>query len=373
MRFVALAIVVSAAAGCVQPPVQSPVASSEPNARIMASEESHAEPTVVEDDAHDATSPAPHPTDLDDDTLHAHIDDNLVNLGSLSMGKPNAGALLNGVPFPEGERWEVLDPSRAWATQETIDYLKTAIDAVHDEFGDAHKLIVGHLSREHGGRLRPHRSHQSGRDVDTSYYYRPDKAEWYRPATKGTLDLGRTWTFVRALLTQTDVEMIFIDTSVQRLLKQYALDSGEDREWIDSVFQYRGRGGHPVIRHVYGHKTHIHVRFFNPRAQQLGHRVYDELAKRKVIKPRHYTVAYIARPGDNVASLAAKAGTSERALRRLNGLDRVGRVEPGRTYFIPVRGQVARVHTVAIPPRRLPPMASGARIRGVTAAADGAM
>jgi penicillin-insensitive murein endopeptidase len=327
--------------------------------------------------AHDAarrdlaakTSLSPAPAADSDAELARRVDDDLGGLGCLSLGRPNAGALLNGKPFPEGDNWEVLDPTRAFATQETIDYLKTAIASVAASHGVVHKLIIGHLSREHGGPIRPHRSHQSGRDVDLSYYYRPEKAEWYRPATEGTLDLDRSWAFVRALVTETDVEMILIDIRVQRLLKEHALSLGEDREWLDSVFQFRGRGGEPIIRHAFGHRTHIHVRFYNPRAQDLGHRVFDQLTKRDIIKPRHYTVRYRARPGDNLDVLAAKAGTSVTTIGRMNGIKR-GEMRAGQTYLVPMRGRVARVTNVAIPPRRLPPLESGIRSRGVAAAAD---
>ncbi len=307
---------------------------------------------------------------LSDAELAELIDSDLGALGSLSMGRPNAGALINGVPFPEGERWEVLDSTRAFATQETIDYLIAAIDEVNRQFPGAHKLVVGHLSRQHGGPIRPHRSHQSGRDIDTGYYYVPEKAEWYRPATAGTLDLNRTWAFIRALLTQTDVEMILVDIRVQKLIKEHALAVGEDPEWLNGIFQYRNRGGSPIIKHAYGHRTHIHIRFFNPKAQRLGQRVYDALAARKLIRPKHFTVAYRARPGDSVAELAAKAGTSAAAIQRLNAIGADGHFEAGKTYYVPVRGQVAKVLEVVVPERRLPPKPTGARVRGVTASPD---
>ena len=297
---------------------------------------------------------------LGDDALVARLDDDPASLGPLSMGRPNAGALINGMQFPEGERWDLISPQRAWATSETIEQLITAIDAVHDNYPeDTHKLFIGHLSREHGGPIRPHRSHQSGRDVDCSYYYLPHKAEWYRPAVKGTLDLDRTWAFVRAMITETDVEMILIDIRVQKLLKQHAVTLGEDKEWLDSVFQFRGRGGAPIIRHAYGHRTHIHVRFFNPKAQSIGRRLHGELTKRKKI-------AYTVRPGDTIISLSAKTGASPRALMHMNRMRRA-KVTPGQRMILPMRGRIAQVRPIDVPPRRLPPV--GTRVGAITAAA----
>jgi len=301
--------------------------------------------------------------ELSDEELQRRIHEDLASLPAMSVGKPNAGALVNGVPMPEGPHWEIIDPRRSYATQETIDYLVTAIEAVEREHGHVHPLWLGHFSDHDGGRLRPHRSHQSGRDVDLSYYYVPDKAEWYRPAVDGTLDVARTWTFVRALLTETDVELILIDRRVQKMLKEHALAIGEDPAWLDSVFQYRSRATKPIIKHVWGHRTHIHVRFYNPEAQRLGERAYDELAEERVITPRLYTVTYRAKAGDTLAGLAAKAGTSTSTFAKINGSDQV---QPGRLYTVPVRGQVARPRDVTTPARRLPP-SPGVRTRGVAA------
>lgn len=301
--------------------------------------------------------------ELGDDELRRRVREELDALPPMSVGKPNAGALVNGVPMPEGPHWEIIDPRRSFATQETIDYLITAIEAVEAAHGHLHPVWLGHFSDHDGGRLRPHRSHQSGRDVDLSYYYLPEKAEWYRPAVRGTLDVERTWTFVRALLTETDVELILIDRRVQKMLKEHALEQGEDPAWLDSVFEYRSRATKPIIKHTWGHRTHIHVRFYNPRAQRLGERAYDALADARRITPRLYTVTYRAQAGDSLASLAAKSGSSAETFAKVNG---TSRVEPGRVYAVPMRGQVARAHDVTVPARRLPP-SPGVRTSGVAA------
>jgi murein endopeptidase len=347
------------------PPHSSPPHSSPLHVEALHPEPGHAnleriEPEIAE--AATAAEPGEH-AERDHHAAHSQLVAH-PSEPAMSLGKPNAGALINGVQMPEGPHWEIIDPRRAFATPETIDYLVAAIDAVEREHGHVHPLWIGHLSDEDGGRLWPHRSHQSGRDVDLSYYYVPSRAEWYRPATAGTLDLPRTWSFVRALLTDTDVELILIDRKVQRLLKKHALAIGEDREWLDSVFQYRSRTQTPVIKHAWGHRTHIHVRFRNPRAELAGYRAFDHLVSAKTIMPRHYTVSYRARGGDSLASLASKAGTSPDTFVKLNG---TGAIQPGRVYHVPMRGQVARIAEPTLPPRRLPPTPSGARTRGIAA------
>jgi murein endopeptidase len=304
--------------------------------------------------------PTPPPIDpqlallgLDDEALDQLAREELGGFGSVSVGRANGGALLNGVRMPDGGNWEIIDPSRAYATQETIDFLRTAIEAVNAQFPEGtHPLYIGHLSRAGGGFLRPHRSHQSGRDADLSYYYVPERAEWYRPATPQTLDAARTWAFVRALVTQTDVEYIFISTRVQLLLKEYALSIGEDPDWLDTVFQYRSRNPEPIIRHTWGHGTHMHVRFYNPKAQALGIRAYDVFARQRIISPRVRLQPYLARPGDSYAGLAKLSGHSARVVERTN---QGHEVTPGRVLLIPMRGSVHRVSRLEVPPRRLPP------------------
>src|SRR5690606_4123412 len=131
-------------------------------------------------------------------------------------------------------------------------------------FPGSPRLWVGDISRKQGGHLSPHRSHQSGRDVDISYFYK-EPARWYRRATPTNLDLPRTWAFVRALVTETDVEMIFIDRTLSSAIRRFAEDLGEDREWLRRVFGTVS-GEQPLVRHARGHATHMHVRFRNPRA-----------------------------------------------------------------------------------------------------------
>lgn len=350
----------------------------------------HAEPAARAKSAKSAKRSKPKakpkkidPLDLTDAQLERRVRKNLASLGPLSVGPANSGVLFNAVRMPKGKHWVLMEPGLAWGTQETIDYLKTAIEAVHAEHDAAHKLYIGHISAKKGGYLSPHKSHQSGRDVDISYFYKKKKKlRWYRRVNAKNLDRERTWSFVRALLTKTDVEYIFINTSVQKLLKEHALKIGEDADWLDSVFQYRGKRGRkkkrkkavsfPIIRHAPGHDTHIHVRFYNPRAQKLGQRAYPYLVKHELIKPRTRYVRHKARKGDILGRLAKRYGTSVKTIKRINKI-RGSKIFAGRTYLIPKKekkGRVVRVARVVIPPRRLPPESGGTRARKAAPAAS---
>jgi murein endopeptidase len=111
---------------------------------------------------------------------------------SRALGKPNHGRLLGGVELPAaGTLFVTVDPvtrtspNRAWRRYGT-DRLLRVLLAVAEEHAAAHpgaaRLVIGDLSRPHGGRFGPnyggdgHRSHQNGLDADV-YYPRRDGLE----------------------------------------------------------------------------------------------------------------------------------------------------------------------------------------------------
>lgn len=198
-------------------------------------------------------------------------------LGSMSVGAPNRGSLFNGVQLPDSPLWKLADPEHAWGTRESIDFVAHAISRVNEYFPDAPVLYVGDFSGKAGGRLRPHQSHQSGRDVDLGYYYSTGPA-WYKRATAKTLDRPRTWALLETLLKETRVEYVFMDRSIQLLLKEYALAQGEDPEWLSRVFEGPANRD-SIVRHRWGHATHLHVRFENPTAELTARRSYPLLQK----------------------------------------------------------------------------------------------
>ena len=81
------------------------------------------------------------------------------------------------------------------------------------------------------------------------------------------------------------------------------------------------------------------MRFYNPKAQNLGVEAYDALVANKITKPRYYLVPYQARRSDTLASLAKKAGTSAAEIETVNG---VGGLKSGQVLYVPMRGRVGR-------------------------------
>lgn len=224
-------------------------------------------------------SPAPHPLAGHSNTeLMKLIKNSPADLGSASIGEPHRGALFNGVQMPPSRYWEVVDPELAWATDHVIAELSRSIEQVNRQHPNTPPLYIGDMSKQRGGYLRPHRSHQSGRDADVGYYYKTGPA-WYVPADAQNLDCGRTWTLLLALLTGGDVEYLFIDRSVALLLQDHATSIGYGQAAIDQLF-VGTRRQRPVIRHTPGHRTHFHVRLYSDLAQQTGRRLFPLLRRR---------------------------------------------------------------------------------------------
>jgi murein endopeptidase len=275
------------------------------------------------------------------------------SLGPLSIGSPDAGALLNGVQLRDGPFWKVRDPNDAWATEETRDFLETAITAVATQYPGSPPLIIGDLSPHTGGSAGRHRSHQSGRDADVGWYFNAGPVDRLDAGTARNLDLPRCWTLVRAFVTETDVERIFIDRSIQRLLFKYALESGEDAQWLDSIFATPGGRSGTIVQHERRHKNHLHVRFYNRRAQEWGRVAYPLLVEAQLLPPP--VILHKARSGDTLSTIARRYGARVSAIRAANGL-RSSFIRAGRRYRIPVRLAAARfIPPVVVPPRRLPP------------------
>jgi penicillin-insensitive murein endopeptidase len=274
-----------------------------------------------------------------------------VALGPLSIGTPDSGLLVNPMPMPSGSLWTVRNPLESWGTDETIDFIATAIEAVEARHPGSPRLVIGDLSRPDGGRLNRHRSHQAGRDADIGFYYRRGEVDTFLGVRRGELDLPRTWELVRALVTETDVERMFVDRSIISVLFAHAVEEGESRAWLDDIFGRRA-DDKGIIQHERRHKDHMHVRFYNPRAQERGRIVHAALVEDGVVPPP--TVKHRVRRGETLGHLARRYGTSVAAIRAANGLQGT-RLRAGRSYAIPVRKVPPEAGPMVVPPRRLPP------------------
>ena len=183
-----------------------------------------------------------------------------------SLGSPTDGSLLGGIPLPDHPGVLLLKPS-IFATFETGAYLLSAVEQVRRAHPGSHPLPVGSASAKGGGRLRPHKSHRSGRDVDIGYYQRSpgSRVRWAKMDARN-LDVARTWTLFERLIASGRVQFLFVDYRLQRLLHAEASRNGASKRALARYFQYpkgrRHRSG--IIRHERGHADHFHVRFRCP-------------------------------------------------------------------------------------------------------------
>src|SRR4051812_23081047 len=133
---------------------------------------------------------------------------------STPLGTYSAGALEHGVRLPAESRtfltWDPVlrrSPNRAWRRWGTDRLVRTVL-TVTREFHAAHprapRVLVGDLSRPHGGDFGPqfgyigHASHQNGLDVDV-YYPRADGRE-LAPRDAGDIDRALSQELVNRFL-----------------------------------------------------------------------------------------------------------------------------------------------------------------------------
>jgi penicillin-insensitive murein endopeptidase len=200
---------------------------------------------------------------------------------SCSIGTAQLGELQGGIRLEDTATLKVLPASRQrgfhYGTAELTRLLTGAAAAVATEFPGS-VLEVGNLSREGGGDIPPSVSHNSGRDVDVSFYAF-DRAhgrdaspgilhfgdngvsDYGAAAGKWEFDTARNWAFVRHLLgdPQVVVQWIFVSVPLRNRLLDYALRQGEPES-------LRRRAQQVLVqpRDASPHADHFHVRIACP-------------------------------------------------------------------------------------------------------------
>jgi murein endopeptidase len=163
------------------------------------------------------------------------------------------------VQLPSGPGYRIRRPRHAWGTPLAVARLQELFFAYRLSFLKAPVIEVQDMSRRGGGTLRPHLSHKDGRDVDIRLPHRVGVRQWGK-ATRRTLDVERTWFLVNWLIQSRDVEFIFLDHKLERLVHRHARKQGASRAELREMFRW-------IVRHSSGHDDHIHVRF---RKGKLG-------------------------------------------------------------------------------------------------------
>lgn len=255
-----------------------------------------------------------------------------------AVGWPAFGRLENGV-LAQSTTGLYVRSRDAWGTPETVAGLRRVAQEVATLYPGRGDLIVTDISRRDGGHLKPHRTHQNGRDVDVLLYHEGTEA---RARDLRDLDVERTWALLVGLRRDGVADLVLADMGIQQVLYQYAkgalkLPEDELAQW----FQYpRGRKVKDTfLQHARGHRTHMHIRFASPVAVAAA---AIEDARRGVER-----VAHIAGRKDTLVTLAAQYQTTPEAIAAENRLGPRTRLRRGERLFIlrPVpQAQVLATH-----------------------------
>ena len=175
-------------------------------------------------------------------------------VGSLAIGRPNRGRLVNGLQLPgTGPDWVTYDPilhqvpnrpDRRWGTDRLLAFLLFVLRDYRLANPGAPPVLIGDLSLPYGGPFGSdfgglgHASHQNGLDVDVVY---PRRDGQLRPPDK-VADVDRA--LAQDLVSRfvgAGAQFVFVGTRV-------------------------GLGGPPeVVQAIPHHNDHVHVRIANWR------------------------------------------------------------------------------------------------------------
>jgi penicillin-insensitive murein endopeptidase len=144
-------------------------------------------------------------------------------------------------------------------------------------------LFVGDLSAAYGGKIPNHASHRTGRDVDLLYFMTNVHGQAVncpgfvsigndglaQVSSSGRflqLDVDRQWLLVRSLLTNSEVELLwmFVSRDIEALLIEHARALSEPNEliWRAEQVLHQPRDSAP-------HDDHLHLRIACSRSEVL--------------------------------------------------------------------------------------------------------
>lgn len=199
-----------------------------------------------------------------------------------SVGSPTEGHLIGGAHLDNAPYLRIVTAYTAgdvrWGLGSMVGMLDRSARSVRRQFPDA-VMSVGHISRQGGGELDRHASHESGRDADVQFYVKnqanqPVYADHFvafhgdgtTPSWPGAhFDDARNWALVAAWLNDSSahVSHIFVATPIRARLLAYAVRMGVAEAVRDraAVTMLQPHGSLP-------HDDHFHVRISCPANMQ---------------------------------------------------------------------------------------------------------
>lgn len=177
--------------------------------------------------------------------------------GGVGVGTPDDGWLLGAVRIPAGEAWVLRQPAYGYGTSHAVREIVRALGRYAE--GGGPRLDLGAMSKQTGGEIAEHRSHQTGRDLDIAI---PRRVGYSRilPLTNRRIDWLALFRLVEALA-EVDADVIWLDYERQARLYKAVLAAGIERERVTKLLQYpMGPRSGALVRHAEGHDQHLHVR-----------------------------------------------------------------------------------------------------------------
>lgn len=195
-----------------------------------------------------------------------------------SIGSPTEGRLLGGMHLETAPYLRIVPAYESgdvrWGLEPLVAMIDRAARTVRRHFPEA-VASVGHLSRAGGGDLDRHRSHESGRDADVSFYVRSASGKQLLPShfvpfrgdgsavgwPGAYFDDAKNWALVAALVSDPEAHVthLFIAAPLRARLLAYA-----ERMGVPALQRVRAAEAMQQPRGALPHDDHFHVRIACP-------------------------------------------------------------------------------------------------------------
>ena len=235
----------------------------------------------------------------------------------LSVGTASRGYLRGGQPLPEdrpGLRLRPLSVKRdaIYGTSELLGLLQRAADQVARRWPGS-VLYAGDLSGPRGGDIPHHKSHNSGRDADLSFYTRgrggriadapnhdPLNIQGMNEEGSRLFDVPRNWALVEALIRdpQAQLQWIFIARHLEERLVAYA-----EAQRFDGEVLRRARYILHQPSDSLAHDDHVHLRLYCAAEDRLRGCVNDWTEASEIRRHHPWVDTYERQVGVRIAQL----------------------------------------------------------------------
>lgn len=184
-----------------------------------------------------------------------------------STERCSAWDLVGGVQLPERpELYTRANPDSVWGTPTMAATLQQVAQELAWQLPDADPIYIGDISQRRGGYFDGHKSHRGGVDADVGLFVdNGQQLQRFVDVYPNDFDAHANWVMIRSLLETGNVERIYLDESLIRVLRRYvAAHEGLSQEEVYRIFPPQGTTGTwgmtGIVQHVGGHRNHLHVR-----------------------------------------------------------------------------------------------------------------